>query len=374
MSGGEGHGRSEAALLADCIERREENVRADGKVDVFFVAAFDAADDNCSGESRVLQNTLPNKSRNLAWRRRVGEMAFAQSVRLGKLSLFVPAAKPVDFVSADFDVEIMHRNEAWQCGDFVLSTQDDTGCANRVEEAKFFNFGKTLGEFESAAAIDARMRDGFIERDFRRPLRDGVVAFTAFVEADLDGEDFVEKIGGAFDEKVGQSGSGAGVDHGRTIFFLEAFDVAKLLGLKRVSREVRTQVEIMRAKAKRGAKDDFVENGGAGINDELAALGRFDDASEIAGVYFGNGNGALFAQKAPSANRVAVAAPDGVPLALQKLCKERAGGSRSQNEDPHGVGKTVSQDLVGLRSLPRRITIEVSKSGNPKRHCSGYGK
>src|SRR5690349_7141449 len=195
-------------------------------------------------------------------------MAFAQSVRFRKLSLFVPAAKPVDFVPADFDVEIMHRNEAWQCGDFVLSTQDDTGCADRVQEAKFFNFGKALGEFESAAAIDARMQDCFIERDFRRPLRDGVVAFTAFVEADLDGKDFVEKIGGAFDEKVGQAGGGAGVDHGRTIFFLEAFDVAKLLGLKRVSREVRTQVKIMRTKAKRGAKDDFVENGSARIDDE----------------------------------------------------------------------------------------------------------
>jgi len=84
-------------------------------------------------------------------------MAFAQSVRLGKLSLFVPAAKPVDFVSADFDIEINHANEARQSGDFVLSTQDDAGCANRIQESKFFNFGKALGEFESAVTIDARM-------------------------------------------------------------------------------------------------------------------------------------------------------------------------------------------------------------------------
>jgi len=301
-------------------------------------------------------------------------MAFAQSMRFGKLSLFVPAAKPVDFVSADFDVEIAHGNEARQSGDFILSAKDDAGCADRVQKAKFFNFRKAPGEFESAGAIDARMGHRFIERDFRRPLRDGVVAFAAFVEADLDGKDFVEHVGGAFDEKVGEAGSGAGVDHRRTIFFLEAFDVAKLLGLKRVSREVRTQVQVMRAEPKGGAKDDFVENGSARIDDELAALGCFDDAPEIAGVHFGDGNGTLLAQKAPTANRVAVTAPDGVALALQKLCEERSGRSRSQNEDPHGVGKTVSQDPAGLRSPTGRITIGVSKWTSPKRHCSGYGK
>src|SRR5881394_2555755 len=108
---------------------------------------------------------------------------------------------------------------------------------------------------------------------------------------------------------------------------------------------------------KGSAQDDFVENRGARIDDELAALGCFDDASEIASVYFGKGNGTFLALKSASANRVAVTAPDGVALALQKLCKEGAGRSRSENEDPHGVGKTVSQDPAGLRSPPGRITI-----------------
>src|SRR5256885_986114 len=120
-------------------------------------------------------------------------------------------------------------------------------------------------------AVDPRVRNGFVERGFGRPLRDGVVAFTAFVEANLDRSDFIEKVGGAFDEKVGETGSGAGVDDHRTVFLLKAFDVAKLLGLKRVSREVRAQVEIMRAQAKGGAKDDFVENGSTRIDDELTA-------------------------------------------------------------------------------------------------------
>jgi hypothetical protein len=33
-----------------------------------------------------------------------------------------------------------------------------------------------------------------------------------------------------------------------------------------------------------------------------------------------------------------------VALTLQKLCEKRAGRSHSQYEDPHGVGKTVSQE------------------------------
>src|SRR2546430_11871109 len=282
-------------------------------------------------------------------------------MRLREFALLVPTPEAVDFVAADFDVEVAHANEARQRGDFILSAEDDAGHAHGVDETKFLNFRKALGELEFSLAVDPRVRNGFVERDFGRPLRDGVVAFAAFVEADLDRVDFVEEIGSAFDEKVGEAGSGAGVDHHRTVFLLEAFDVAKLLGLKRVSREVRAQVEVMRAQPKGGAKDDFVENGGTRIDDELAALGCFDDAPEIAGVHFGDGAGTLLAQKTPSANRGAVTAPDGVALALQKLCKEGAGGSRSENEDPHGVGKTVSQDPAGPRSLPRRITIGVSK-------------
>src|SRR5437762_112474 len=213
----------------------------------------------------------------------------------GKLSLFVPAAKAVDFVAADFDVEIAHANEAWQRGDFILSAEDDAGCAHGVDKAKFLNFRKALGKLEFSLAVDPRVRNGFVERDFRRPLRDGVVAFAAFVKTNLDRSDFIEKVGSAFDEKIGEAGSGAAVDDGGAILFFKAFDVAKLLGLKRVSREVRAQVEIMRAQAKGRAKDDFVENRSARIDDELAALGCFDDASEIAGAYFGNGNGNFLA-------------------------------------------------------------------------------
>src|SRR5256885_1670744 len=135
-----------------------------------------------------------------------------------------------------FDEAISHPR-IYRQGKFKL--------AKRFSEIE--KFRKALGELEFSLAVDPRVRNGFVERDFGRPLRDGVVAFAAFVKTNLDRSDFIEKVGGAFDEKIGETGSGAGVDHRRTVFLLETFDVAKLLGLKRVSREVRAQVEIMRA-------------------------------------------------------------------------------------------------------------------------------
>ena len=100
----------------------------------------------------------------------------------------------------------------------------------------------------------------------------------------------------------------------------------------------------MRAEAKGGSNDDFVEDGRARVDDELAAFGGFDDAAQIAGVHFGNGDGAFFAEEAAGTDWVAVAAPDGVALTVEKLCEEGAGRPRSQNEDPHGVKETLSQE------------------------------
>ncbi|MGB6496188.1 MAG: hypothetical protein WBF09_04265, partial [Candidatus Acidiferrum sp.] len=59
-------------------------------------------------------------------------------------------------------------------------------------------------------------------------------------------------------------------------------------------------------------------------------------------VHHGDGDGAPPAQKTPSANGVAVAAPDSMSLTLEKLCQKGAGRSGTEHEDPHGVAKTVS--------------------------------
>ena len=60
VGGGEGYRRSEESVLANGIERRKQDVGANGEMNVFFVAAFDAADDNSGGEASILQDSLAN--------------------------------------------------------------------------------------------------------------------------------------------------------------------------------------------------------------------------------------------------------------------------------------------------------------------------
>lgn len=110
--------------------------------------------------------------------------------------------------------------------------------------------------------------------------------------------------------------------------------------------EVGAQIEIVGAQAEGGTQNDFIEDRSGCVDDELAAFGGFDDAAQVAGIYLGDRNRAFLAEKPAGADGIAVAAPDGVALPLQKLCEERAGRSRSQNEDPHGVGETVPQEAA----------------------------
>jgi hypothetical protein len=136
----------------------------------------------------------------------------------------------------------------------------------------------------------------------------------------------------------------------------------------------------VRAEAKSGPEDDFVEHGRARVDDELAAFGGFDDAAQVASVHFRDGDRAFLAEEAAGADGVAVAAPDSVPLSVEKLCEERAGRPRSQNEDPHGVKETLSQE--GLRpsagwgrvfavTMAGEARKGLSKWQSFERHCIG---
>ena len=126
----------------------------------------------------------------------------------------MPAAKAVNFIAADFDVEIAHRNEARKRSNFVLRGEYDASGSHRVHEAELFNFRKTPGQFEFSPAVDARVGNGLVEGNFGRPLRNGVVAFAAFVKADLDAKDFVQHVGSALDQKISEAWSGPCVDYG----------------------------------------------------------------------------------------------------------------------------------------------------------------
>ena len=151
--------------------------------------------------------------------------------------------------------------------------------------------------------------------------------------------DFAEEFGGAFYEQIGEARCRASINQCGAALVLEFFDVAELLGLERIAREVRAEIHVVGANAESGAENDFVKDGSGGVDDQLAALGGANDGAEVAGVDGGDGDGGSFAEKAAGAGRIAVATPDIVALAFQKLCEERTGGSSSQNEDAHDFSK-----------------------------------
>src|SRR5882762_10653162 len=102
------------------------------------------------------------------------------SSRLRQFPQFVPASQPVDFVSADLYVELPHGDEAGKSGHFVLGGQDHSHGPKGVWEPEFLDFRETLAQLKFSVAIDARVRDRLVERYFRRPLRNGIVALAAF--------------------------------------------------------------------------------------------------------------------------------------------------------------------------------------------------
>ena len=115
----------------------------------------------------------------------------------------MPAAQSVEFVAADFYVELLHGNESGERGDFILRRKDDVDHTDRLREAKLFKFREALGQHIFLVEVHARIRNSLVEGNFRRPLRDGVSALRAFVQADVHGVDFVDNIRGAFYEQVG---------------------------------------------------------------------------------------------------------------------------------------------------------------------------
>src|SRR5439155_19514029 len=174
-------------------------------------------------------------------------------------------------------------------------------------------------------------------------------ALGALVQTDVHCRDFVEEVGSAFHEQIRQAWGRTGVDQCRAILLLEFLYIAELLGSKGMAGKVGTQVHIMRAQPQRRAQDNLIEDLSRSIDDELAALRGLHDSAQISRVHLGYRDGAFLAQEAPRALRIAVAAPDRMSLPLQQLCEKGAGRSGPQNEDPHGVAKTLSQSERPLR-------------------------
>src|SRR5712664_3259860 len=255
----------------------------------------------------------------------------------------MPAPQPIDFIPADFHIEFAYRDEARQRGHFILCREHHAYRPNRLGEAKFFDFRKTLSELKFSVSVDLRMRNRFIKRNFRRPLRNRVVAFGALIQPDVHRLDLVKHLGGALHEQICQPRRYSGIDQRRAVFFFESLCVTKLLRSEWMARQVGTQIHVVRPQPQRRPQHDLVKKRCRGVDDEVAALGRLYDSAQISRVHFRDGNGAFLAQEAPRALRVTVAAPDRMSLPLQQLCEKGTGCSGSQNEDPHGVAKTLSQ-------------------------------
>ena len=342
VSSGIGYRCVVATLLADLIEGGEERVGADQKVLVFFGAVLEAAHENRGGEAGIVQDAAANQDSDFAGRSGVGKVTRGKAAGFGELALVVPAAQAVEFIAADFHVHIVHGNEVGKRGDLVLRGEDDVRGADGIGEAEFFEFSETLGEGELFIAVDARIGDGLVKSDSGRPLGDGIFALAAFVEADVNGMDFIEQVGGALDEEIGEAGSGTGVDESGAMLGFKFMLIAKLFDLEGVAGEVGAKVEIAGTKAQCGAKNNFVKHRGGGIDDELAAAGGADDCEEIAGIHLGDGNGGFFAEKTASASGVAVTTPDVMALAFEKLGQEGAGRTRSENEDSHVLEECIT--------------------------------
>jgi len=92
----------------------------------------------------------------------------------------------------------------------------------------------------------------------------------------------VEHLCRSLGQQVGEPRRGAGIDHGGSLFLLEAFREDKLFRLERVACKVRTKVHVVSAQPQCRAHDDQVEDGSRGIDDEVAAPRCAHDAVKIA--------------------------------------------------------------------------------------------
>ncbi len=147
-----------------------------------------------------------------------------------------------------------------QRGHLILRRKHDASGANRLHEPELLHFGKTLPQLKLSVSIDSRVRNRFVKRYFRRPLRDGVITLAAFIQADVHGLDFVHCVRRAFHKQVGQAGRRSGIDQRHAVFFLEFLHVAKLLGLEGVTHQVGAEIQVMRAQPQRGSHDNFVKH------------------------------------------------------------------------------------------------------------------
>src|ERR1700682_2253690 len=176
------HGRQRQSALSNLVERWKDRVATN----LDRAILLDAAYDDSRGEPCVLQNTVADQSRDLSRSRCFGKARGDKSPRSREFPLPVPAPQAVDLVAADFHIHFFQGKEIRGRADFILRRQHDGHFADRRWKAKFFRLAETLSIAEAAVAHDARPRYGLVEGNLRGPLRDRVIAFGAFVKANVN--------------------------------------------------------------------------------------------------------------------------------------------------------------------------------------------
>src|SRR5262249_30201487 len=119
---------------------------------------------------RVVQRALTNQSANSSRRRRASKSRWRRTTRSSQLALPIPPSQAVDIRSAELGIHGVHRNRIGSGNDFILGCEDHTDRTDGREKLKLFTFAEAPTELEAAIDIDARARDGLIERGLRGPL------------------------------------------------------------------------------------------------------------------------------------------------------------------------------------------------------------
>src|SRR5215469_16964918 len=259
--------------------------------------------------------------------------------RFREFSLLVPAAQPVEFISADLYVQFSQGNELGQRCNLVLRGKYHGRYTDRFREPELLELRKSLRQAILLVPVNPRMGGGLVEGNLRRPLRDGVTALAALIQADVDRMHFVEQVGGAPYKQVGQAWRRARVDQRNAVLFRESALVSQLLRLEGIFRQVRAEVYIVRPQAKRRPQHNLVENRSRGINDQLAALGRLHDCAQVPSVDRSHGNRRFPAEKTPRPCGVAIPTPHHVALTFQQMGQQGARRPCTQNEYSHVVSR-----------------------------------
>lgn len=249
----------------------------------------------------------------------------------------MPAAELLDVATANLSVNFAEADGRGNGADFILRGEINRDFADGLWETEFLALAEFLSERKMAVAIDARTGSGFVESDVRRPGGNGITAFGGFIEANMNGINGVEKFRAAASEKIREAGSDAGIDDGGAILAEEAAMIGELLGFKRIAREARIEVKIMRAEAQSGAKDSLVECRRSAIGEQVATARGANDGPNIAGVGFDDLDRIFLAKKAAGALDIAVAAPDRMALAREKFSEKGTRATDTENKDAHRV-------------------------------------